>query len=117
MMTRVWDPTKGLPMTIPTGDIVPETTDVIQPPVITTALRRQRGVFKGDLFSIFNRQATSGPIRADLLPPMRRHAPDNDDVRIPHFASARRAYLGAQRKGVVDDHPEARTITGSVGGA
>ena len=33
----------------------------------------------------------------------------NDDVEIPHFVSARRAYLGAQRRGIIDDHPDART--------
>ena len=38
----------------------------------------------------------------------------NDDVRAPHFASARRAYFGPQRWGIVEDHPDASSITGLV---
>ena len=41
----------------------------------------------------------------------------NDDVTVPHFVSARRAYLGSQRRGIVDDHPGAKSTEGLVADA
>ena len=48
------------------------------------------------------------------LPEMRLPSSYNDYVAAPHFVSARRAYLGAQRRGVADDHPDANSILGLV---
>ena len=34
----------------------------------------------------------------------------NDDVKLEHYTSASRTYLGEQRKGITDDHPNASTL-------
>ena len=74
----------------------------------------RKGAFDDALFSSFARKSAIRPFRAEMLPPMKKPSSYNDDVRVPHFVSARRAYLGAQRKGIVDDHPNAKSIKGLV---
>ena len=44
------------------------------------------------------------------MPTMRAPSSYNDDVCVPHFVSSRRAYLGSQRRGIVDDRPNATSI-------
>ena len=67
-------------------------------------------------FSVFARKAGAMPIRDDIAPTTRRRSPYNDDVMVPLFVGARRVYMGAQRSGIADGHPDARTIPGLVNG-
>ena len=69
-------------------------------------IRARLGADKA-LFEAFTASAQIPLFNADRLPPMKPLASYNDDVVLEHYTSASRTYLWDQRRGIIDDRPDA----------
>ena len=62
------------------------------------------------LFTAFTASARIPAFARSNLPEMEALSSYNDDVVIEHYESASRTYIGEQRIGIADDHPDASSL-------